>query len=85
MKRLIRALVISLALHFLYAAVIVGWGYVQTLLYVPDFSEGKGKVLQDELAFGAVWSLGPTIASIMAVTAVIWLILQLAGIKKAAL
>ncbi|WP_413366314.1 hypothetical protein [Lysinibacillus sp. 3P01SB] len=84
MKRLIRALLISLVLHFLYAVILLGWAYIQTLLYVPDFSKANGKFLQNELAFGAAFSVWAAIASISVVTIVTWLILKLASIKKAA-
>jgi hypothetical protein len=84
MKRMIRALLISLVLHFLYAVVILGWAYMQTLLYVSDFSKANGKFLQNELAFGAAFSIWASLASISVVTIVTWLILKLASIKKAA-
>ncbi|KGR85352.1 hypothetical protein [Lysinibacillus odysseyi] len=84
MKRIIRALLISLLLHFLYAVALLGRGYIKTLLYVPDFSKANGKFLQDELVFGTIFPLWASLASIIVVAVVTWLILKLASIKKAA-
>lgn len=84
MKQMVRALLISFGLHFLYAVTVLGWAYIQTLLYVPDFSKANVKFMEHELAFGSVFSLWPALASITVVTIVTWLILKLASIKKAA-
>lgn len=82
MRLVFKAVILSVFLHITYLVVIIGWSYLKTLYYTPDFSTANTVILQNEVLFGYVGSSQPLIVSLIVVALVTWIILRLAETKK---
>ena len=82
MRLVFKAIILSIFLHITYLVVILGWSYLKTLYYTPDFSAANTVILQNEVLFGYVGSSQPLIVSLIVVALVTWIILRLAETKK---
>ena len=82
MRLVFKAVILSIFLHITYLVVILGWSYLKTLYYTPDFSAANTVILQNEVSFGYVGSAQPLIVSFIVIALVTWVILRLAETKK---
>ena len=82
MRLVFKAIILSIFLHITYLVVIIGWSYLKTLYYTPDFSAANTVILQNEVSFGYIGSAQPLIVSLIVVALVTWIILRLAETKK---
>jgi len=82
MRLVFKAIILSIFLHITYLVVIIGWSYLKTLYYTPDFSAANTVILQNEVLFGYVGSAQPLIVSFIVIALVTWIILRLAETKK---
>lgn len=82
MRLVFKAVIVSIFLHITYLVVILGWGYLKTLFYTPDFSAASTVILKNEVIFGYIGSSQSLIVSFVVVALVTWIILRLAETKK---
>ena len=50
MRLVFKAIILSIFLHITYLVVIIGWSYLKTLYYTPDFSAANTVILQNEVS-----------------------------------
>lgn len=76
MKLTIQAIIASLILHIIYAITMIGIGYIQTINYKPDFSNENVVMLQNEVAFGFVYSPSVLIVTFLGAAVICGLIIS---------